>query len=213
MEKSIIFNYFGAGHLVITYPVSALLSFAKKFPKRPGVFPPFALFTQEQREKMLAENSEVKSFGDSGRMMGELWHKLADEQKEDYRKRAKVVTDQKLKDWQARLAKLTPQQQRAVQRVQGGAGAVRLGGGPGVGAQSGQTQLLQRKRRAHAYAVFSSEMRKTMGIMGNKSDVPIQDVSRIVAEKWRDLDAVSRKKYEDRANMINAQVSKVLACL
>ena len=135
-----------SGHSLVKCTVSALLSFAKKFPKRPGVFPPFALFTQEQREKMLAENSEVKSFGDSGRMMGELWHKLTDEQKEDYRKRAKVVTDQKLKDWQARLAKLTPQQQRAVQRVQGGAGAVGLGGG-GAGAQGGQTQLLQRKRR------------------------------------------------------------------
>ena len=58
--------------------------------------------SQEQREKMLAENADtVKSFGDSGRMMGELWHKLTDDQKEDYRKRAKVVTDQKLKDWQA----------------------------------------------------------------------------------------------------------------
>ena len=79
--------------------VSALINFAKKFPKRPGVFPPFALFTQEQREKMLAENGEL-SFGDSGRMMGELWHKLSDDQKEDYRKRAKDVTDQKLKDWQ-----------------------------------------------------------------------------------------------------------------
>ena len=100
------------------------MNFAKKFPKRPGVFPPFALFTQEQREKMLAENADtVKSFGDSGRMMGELWHKLTDDQKEDYRKRAKVVTDQKLKDWQAKLAKLSPAQQRAVQRVQGGHGA------------------------------------------------------------------------------------------
>ena len=48
---------------------------------------------------MLAENGEL-SFGDSGRMMGELWHKLSDDQKEDYRKRAKDVTDQKLKDWQ-----------------------------------------------------------------------------------------------------------------
>ena len=73
---------------LIFFFVPALLNFAKKFPKRPGVFPPFALFTQEQREKMLAENADtVKSFGDSGRMMGELWHKLSDEQKEDYRKR------------------------------------------------------------------------------------------------------------------------------
>ena len=55
---------------------------------------------------MLAENGEL-SFGDSGRMMGELWHKLSDDQKEDYRKRAKDVTDQKLKDWQVMTYLLT----------------------------------------------------------------------------------------------------------
>merc|ERR1719419_738833 len=134
-------------------------------------------------------------------MMGELWHKLTDDLKEDYRKRAKVVTDQKLKDWQAKLAKLSPAQQRAVQRIQGGHGAA----GAAQAMAQGQQGQAGRRRRAHAYAVFSSEMRKTMGIMGNKSDVPINEVTRIIAEKWRDLDAGARKKYEDRANMINAQ--------
>ena len=35
----------------------------KKFPKRPGVFPPFALFTQEHRENLMLENKEL-SFAD-----------------------------------------------------------------------------------------------------------------------------------------------------
>ena len=83
------------------------------------------------------------------------------------------------------------------------------GGGQAAAAVAASVgPVPQRKRRAHAYAVFSSEMRRSLGIMGGQSDVPINEVTRIVAEKWRDLDATSRRKYEDRANMINAQVKK-----
>ena len=72
---------------------------SRKFPKRPGVFPPFALFTQEHREKLMLENKEL-SFADVGRTLGEMWHKLSDSEKEDYRTRAKVLTEKKLKAWQ-----------------------------------------------------------------------------------------------------------------
>ena len=86
----------------------------------------------------------------------------------------------------------------------------RGGGGQAAAAVAASVgPVPQRKRRAHAYAVFSSEMRRSLGIMGGQSDVPINEVTRIVAEKWRDLDATSRRKYEDRANMINAQVTKM----
>ena len=72
---------------------------SRKFPKRPGVFPPFALFTQEHREKLMQENKEL-SFADVGRTLGEMWHKLSDSEKEDYRARAKELTEKKLKAWQ-----------------------------------------------------------------------------------------------------------------
>ena len=75
---------------------------AKKFPKRPGVFPPFALFTQEHRETLMQENREL-SFADVGRTLGEMWHKLTDAEKEDYRSRAKDITEQKLKAWQEQV--------------------------------------------------------------------------------------------------------------
>ena len=76
-----------------------LAQVSRKFPKRPGVFPPFALFTQEHREKLMQENKEL-SFADVGRTLGEMWHKLSDAEKEDYRTRAKVLTEKKLKAWQ-----------------------------------------------------------------------------------------------------------------
>ena len=75
---------------------------AKKFPKRPGVFPPFALFTQEHREKLMQEQKDL-SFADVGRTLGEMWHKLTDAEKEDYRTRAKELTEKKLNDWQAKV--------------------------------------------------------------------------------------------------------------
>lgn len=57
---------------------------AMKIPKKPGAFPPFALFSQENRDKVLQENKEL-SFTDVGKRMGELWHTLTEEEKEDYR--------------------------------------------------------------------------------------------------------------------------------
>ena len=75
---------------------------AKKFPKRPGVFPPFALFTQEHREKLMQEQKDL-SFADVGRTLGEMWHKLTDVEKEDYRTRAKELTEKKLNDWQEKV--------------------------------------------------------------------------------------------------------------
>ena len=74
----------------------------KKFPKRPGVFPPFALFTQEHREKLMQNNKEL-SFADVGRTLGEMWHKLTDKEKEDYRNRAKDITEKKLIAWQEQV--------------------------------------------------------------------------------------------------------------
>ena len=82
-----------------TTKTKPIMQGTKKFPKRPGVFPPFALFTQEHREKLMQENKEL-SFADVGRTLGEMWHKLTDAEKEDYRNRAKDLTEKKLKDWQ-----------------------------------------------------------------------------------------------------------------
>ena len=81
----------------------SIMQGTKKFPKRPGVFPPFALFTQEHREKLMQENKEL-SFADVGRTLGEMWHKLTDTEKEDYRTRAKELTEKKLKAWQEQVS-------------------------------------------------------------------------------------------------------------
>ncbi len=64
--------------------------------KRPGQFPPFALFSKEQRQKIIEANPDI-GFTDIGRMLGEMWHQLNEEQKEDYRKRAKVIQEQKVR--------------------------------------------------------------------------------------------------------------------
>ena len=73
-----------------------------KLPKKPGAFPPFALFSQERRDKVLEENKDI-SFTEVGKKMGELWHTLTEEEKEDYRKRAREIADQKLKDWPEKM--------------------------------------------------------------------------------------------------------------
>ena len=73
-----------------------------KLPKKPGAFPPFALFSQERRDKVLQENKDI-TFTEVGKKMGELWHTLTEDEKEDYRKRAREIADQKLKDWHEKM--------------------------------------------------------------------------------------------------------------
>ena len=43
--------------------------------KKPGAFPPFALYLQEERPKMQAEHPDI-SFGDLGKRLGEMWQSL-----------------------------------------------------------------------------------------------------------------------------------------
>ena len=78
----------------------------RALPKRPGAMPPFALFSQEMRAKLQveiclliclfyvfqliaqAEDPNI-GFGDLGRKLGEMWHALDENEKEDYRRRAR----------------------------------------------------------------------------------------------------------------------------
>ena len=46
--------------------------------------PPFALFSQEMRAKLQNDEPDI-SFGDLGRRLGEMWHALTEDEKEDYR--------------------------------------------------------------------------------------------------------------------------------
>ena len=73
----------------------------RALPKRPGAMPPFALFSQEMRAKLQVEilfflfinNKQADDpnigFGDLGRKLGEMWHALDENEKEDYRRRAR----------------------------------------------------------------------------------------------------------------------------
>ena len=83
-------------------PPAMMIGRNPKLPKKPGVFPPFALFSQERRDKVLQENKDI-SFTDVGKKMGELWHTLSEDEKEDYRKRAREIADRKLKEWHQKM--------------------------------------------------------------------------------------------------------------
>lgn len=157
---------------------------AKKLTKKPGVFPPFALFSQEHRDHLIRTNPNM-SFAEVGRKLGEMWHALSEEEKEDYRSRARSVGEQKLKAWQAQ-----------VKRTNSMAGGNRGGGLPRV------TPLIK-KRKTHGYAIFSSEMRKSLA-----DTVPFADTTRVIAEKWRNASPTLRHSYEQRASRINEVENK-----
>ena len=49
------------------------------------------------------QNKGRHAHRDVGRTLGEMWHKLTDTEKEDYRTRAKDLTEKKLKAWQEQV--------------------------------------------------------------------------------------------------------------
>lgn len=130
----------------------------KSVPRKPGVFPPFALFSQEHRAEVLKSNGDM-GFGDVGRRLGEMWHALSEDEKEGYRRRAKEISDQKMADYQESLRKMPPQQRQIA---------------------INQANAPQKRRKTHGYAIFSAEMRKNLG-----NAMSAQETANVIAESWR----------------------------
>ena len=156
---------------------SGMVQQRKLMPRKPGVFPPFALFSQENRASVLASQADMP-FGDVGRKLGEMWHALSETEKEDYRRRAREISDQKMAEYQENLRKMPPQQRQVV---------INNANSP------------QRKRRTHGYAIFSAEMKKNLG--GAMSP---EETANVIAESWRSASPSVRRDYEERAARVNA---------
>ena len=146
-------------------------------PKKPGVFPPFALFSQEKRIEILSEQPNV-SFGEVGRKLGEMWHALSEVEKEEYRRRAREISEKKMSDYQENLRKLPPQQRQLA---------------------ISQANQPKKRTKTHGYAIFSAEMRKNLG-----NAMSPQETANVIAESWRSASPAVRRDYEDRAARINA---------
>jgi hypothetical protein len=163
--------------LPLPLPMSMAPQQQRKLPKKPGVFPPFALFSQEHREELLKTDPSM-SFGEVGRRLGEMWHALSEDSKENYRRRAREISDQKMAQYQQTLREMPPQQrQQAIN----------------------QANTPAKKRKTHGYAIFSSEMRKNLG----NSLMDPQETAKVIAESWRAASPAVRQDYEARAARIN----------
>lgn len=145
-------------------------------PRKPGVFPPFALFSQEQRPQILRMEPNI-SFGEIGRKLGEMWHSLTEIEKEEYRRRAREISDQKMAEYNSNLASMPPQQRQMAIHANSPA---------------------QKKKKTHGYAIFSAEMKKNLG-----NAMSPQETANVIAESWRSATPSVRKDYEDRATRIN----------
>ena len=51
------------------------------------------------------------SFADVGKRLGEMWHSLSEDEKEEYRRRSRAIADQKLREWHERMKMFSPHQQ------------------------------------------------------------------------------------------------------
>ena len=157
-----------------------------KVPKRPGAMPPFALFSQEMRAKLQADDPEI-GFGDLGRKLGEMWHALKEEEKEDYRKRAREVADAKMKSWKETMSSMPPHKQLEMERQK-------------------RAPMKIKKKKTSGYAIFCSEYRRKYAT--EQPNMPFADISKQVAEDWRNCSEEARKGYEEKAQRFNTEEEK-----
>ncbi|CAB4057188.1 unnamed protein product [Lepeophtheirus salmonis] len=157
--------------------------------RRPGQVPPFAVFSQEKRGKLQEMHPEY-NFGELGRRLSEMWHSLCEEEKEHYRKKARMIGAQKLKAWDDKMKRGNMQLPYFIQQKSPQAIAPRpppqLSSAPNAGMNS------------------SSGASGKSGKKHCTVNVPLGDVTRRVAEAWRSLDPPVRATYEAKANRINA---------
>ena len=153
-------------------------------PKRPGSMPPFALFSQEMRAKLQKEDPDI-GFGDLGRKLGEMWHALKEEEKEEYRKKARQVAEQRMRTYNEAMRSMSPQKRAMVENQQ-------------------RMHLNKiKKKRTSGYAIFCSEYRRKLA--QEQPDLPFADISKTVADDWKMLSGEKRQSYENRAQRFNME--------
>lgn len=157
-----------------------------RVPKRPGAMPPFALFSQEMRAKLQADDPEI-GFGDLGRKLGEMWHALKEEEKEDYRRRAREVADAKMKSWKETMSTMPAHKQMEMERQK-------------------RAPMKIKKKKTSGYAIFCSEYRRKYAT--EQPNMPFADISKQVAEDWRSCTEETRKGYEEKAQRFNTEEEK-----
>ena len=153
-------------------------------PKRPGSMPPFALFSQEMRAKLQKEDPDI-GFGDLGRKLGEMWHALKEEEKEEYRKKARQVAEQRMRTYNEAMRNMSPQKRAMVENQQ----------------RMNLNKI--KKKRTSGYAIFCSEYRRKLA--QEQPDLPFADISKTVADDWKCLPSDKRQSYEKRAQRFNME--------
>ena len=153
-------------------------------PKRPGSMPPFALFSQEMRAKLQKEDPDI-GFGDLGRKLGEMWHALKEDEKEEYRKKARQVAEQRMRSYNEQMKNMSPQKRAMVENQQ----------------RMNLNKI--KKKRTSGYAIFCSEYRRKLA--QEQPDLPFADISKTVADDWKLLSMDQRTSYENRAQRFNME--------
>ena len=172
------------GSVKPTPPAPTITSGPPRLPKRPGSMPPFALFSQEMRAKLQKEDPDI-GFGDLGRKLGEMWHALKEEEKEDYRKKARQVAEQRMRSYNDAMRKMSPQKRAMLENQQ-------------------RMQMNKiKKKRTSGYSIFCSEYRRKLA--QEQPDLPFADISKTVADDWKLLSGEKRQSYEMRAQRFNTE--------
>jgi len=161
-------------------------------PKRPPTA--YMLFTSERRQKVKEDNPH-STFGELGKILGDLWAKLPDAQKIDYKEKATKAMEAYKKDlaeWKRTYPKLSQQLSDEKKRKRQDK------------AEKKKKKMKKQKkdpntpkRAMSAFMFYSQEHRSV--IQEKNSDVSFGEIGRILGAEWKKLSDAEREKYVKKA--------------
>jgi len=142
----------------------------------------FVFFSQEERENIKRKNAQTK-FEDYGRILGEMWAQLSDENKKKYQDKAKKDQQRfqdevkKYLDSGGKKEDLKKKDRKTPKKIK------KDSKGP--------------KRACTAYIFFSKEMRPKLKSENPKAS--FTDLGKLIGIKWKELEEGERQKYNQLA--------------
>jgi hypothetical protein len=134
---------------------------------------PFMAFAKEERKKILAEDSSLKSdIAKVGKMMGERWRKLSDAEKARYKAKGASMSS-------TRKAKKT-----------------RKNSEEGVEMRKEKKQKRKGTRKLSGYMKFAKAERASIVNANPKMRSDVTAVARELGKRWRAMSESDKRKYD-----------------
>lgn len=159
----------------------------KKDPKAPKRgLSAFMFFSQEMRSKIQEKNPDA-SFGETGKLLGEAWKNVTEEEKKKFEDMAEADKERYKKEMESYVPPSDDDDDSSDDE-----GSPKKKKGKKKGAKKDPNAP---KRALSSFMFFSKEMRSK--IQEQNADASFGEIGKLIGEAWKNVSEEEKKKYEE----------------